>query len=113
MNARDMNEALLASFPEIEDELKKYMDRQDGLSTGAFLTYEDVFRKRIEFAVREKEDIFLKKVADFIEEMLETEDEYACNVLIVGVLEGLKANCNKDDIKAFLQTKSLEKFDSI
>ena len=29
-------------------------------------------------------------------------DEYAVNVISVGILEGLKANCNNDAVRAFL-----------
>lgn len=113
MDACDLNEKLLTNFPELADELNNYMNEYDGLDTGAFLTYEDVFRKHIETAVRTDEEAFLKRTSEFLEDLMATGDEYACNVVTVGVLEGLKANCKINDVRAFLYPKCLAEFEEL
>lgn len=113
MNSRDLNEKLLESFPELSEELNNFMSEEDGLDTGAFLTYEDVFRKHIEVAIRVKDNAFLQRAGKFTEALMETDDEYACSVVTVGVLEGLKANCEENEVVAFLQPKCLAEFEEL
>lgn len=113
MEARELNEKLLANFPELNDKLKTYMEEEDGFDTGAFLTYEDVFRKHIETSLRINDIAFLERAGKFLEELMETGDGYACNVVTVGVLEGLKANCNINHIRSLLRPKCRSVFDEI
>lgn len=103
MNERQMNEALLAAFPELDKKLKKYASWQDGMNTGAFLTYEDVFRPHIEAAIEKNDAIFLERAGDFIEELFLTGDEYATSVICIGILEGLKTNCDNEAVRKFLR----------
>lgn len=89
-----MNEGLLAAFPELGEELGEYVSWQDGMDTGAFLTHEDVLRPHIEAALDEGGREYLERAAAYIEGLLLSGDEYAENVAVVGILEGLKANCD-------------------
>lgn len=113
MKEQRMNAALLEAFPELKDEFNEYISWQDGLDTGAFLTYEDIFLPRIVEALNNNEIDFLKRSADFIEKEHTQEDEYAANVIYVGVLEGLKAKCEERKIRAFLHGTALKDFDSL
>lgn len=113
MEPRQLNEILLEEFPELATELEKCISWQDGMDTGAFLTYEDVFRPRLEKAVELGDDGFLERAGTFIERLLLSGDEYTVNVMIVGILEGLKANCDNDAVREFLRPRSLEEFDSL
>lgn len=51
MEPRDLNTALLEAFPELAPDFHEYVSWQDGMDTGAFITYEDVFRSRLEKAI--------------------------------------------------------------
>ena len=103
MDERQMNELLLAAFPELKEEFEEYASWQDGIDTGAFLTYEDIFRPYIERAVENGDLAFLDRASTFIEDLYLTEDEYAVNVVYVGILEGLKANCDNEAVRSFLK----------
>ena len=113
MNERQMNESLLVAFPELKDEFKTYVSWQDGMDTGAFLTYEDVFRPHIERAIENGETGFLERASTFIEDLYLTGDEYAMNVVYVGILEGLKANCDNDVVRRFLKPVTEKEFDEL
>ena len=113
MDARQMNESLLAAFPELEGEFGKYASWQDGIDTGAFLTYEDVFRPHVERAIEGGDASFLERAGSFIEGLYLTGDEYAMNVVYVGILEGLKANCDNVAVRAFLKPTTKREFDEL
>lgn len=108
-----MNEALLVAFPELKNEFDDYVSWQDGMDTGAFLTYEDVFRPHIEIAIDGDDASFLERAGAFIEELYLTADEYAMNVIYVGILEGLKANCNNEKVCAFLKPITQKEFEEL
>ena len=113
MNERQMNETLLVAFPELKDEFDDYVSWQDGMDTGAFLTYEDVFRPHLESAIDGDDASFLERAGAFIEELYLTADEYAMNVIYVGILEGLKANCNNEKVCAFLKPITQKEFEEL
>ena len=69
MEPRDLNTALLEVFPELAPHFHEYVSWQDGMDTGAFLTYEDVFRSRLEKAIALVDVAFLQRAGAFIEEL--------------------------------------------
>lgn len=103
MDESRMNKLLIEAFPELKDEFENYVSLQDGIDTGAFLTYEDVFRPRIERALETEDLSFLERAANFIEALYNSGDSYAMSVVYVGILEGLKANCDNQKVLAFLK----------
>ena len=113
MNEKQMNEKMLEAFPELKEEFDKYVSWQDGMDTGAFLTYEDVFRPHIEKAIEENDMPFLERVSTFLEDLYLTGDEYAMSVVYVGILEGLKANCDNSAVRAFLKPTTQKEFDEL
>ena len=80
----ELNEGLLGSFPEIKSEFESYVSWQDGMETGAFLTYGDVFRSHVERALTTGDSVFHERTADFIENLFLTGDDYATSVVYVG-----------------------------
>lgn len=73
------------------------------MGTGAFLTYGDVFRPHVERVLTTGDSVFHERTADFIEGLDLTGDDYAMSVVYVGVLEGLKADCDNEKVRAFLK----------
>ena len=108
-----MNESLLSTFPELKANFEDYTSWQEGIETGAFLTYEDVFLPSIVAAIDQNNAKYLERVAPFLEEHLTQCGEYSSNVICVGVLEGLKAKCDHDKVRSFLLDSSREQFDQL
>ena len=96
LNESELNESLLGSFPEIKGEFEGYVSWQDGMGTGAFLTYGGVFRPHVERVLTTWDSVFHERTADFIEGLDLTGDDYAMSVVYVGVLEGLRADCGNE-----------------
>ncbi len=113
MQERKMNEALLAEFPELRLKFDEYTSWQDGMDTGAFITYEDIFLPHIVAAVENEDFDFLRRVAVFLEKYLTQEGEYSSNVICVGILEGLKAKCDNEKVRLFLLKESRKQFDEL
>lgn len=113
MNEKQMNEMLIAAFPEFKAEFDEYASWQDGMDTGAFLTYEDVFRPHMERAIANGDKSFLDRATAFIERLYLTGDDYAKNVVSVGILEGLKANCDYEVVRALLKPATQKEFDEL
>ncbi|MDO4501675.1 MAG: hypothetical protein Q4D06_00685 [Coriobacteriia bacterium] len=113
MNEKDLNLALLEAFPELADEFEDYTSWQDGLETGAFLIYEDVFRPRIEKALTDNDCIFAERAFAYVEKLFASGDDYAVNIVTVGILEGLKANCDNDAVRKFLGASTLAVFNEL
>ena len=67
LNESKSNEKLLGSIPELKTQFKNYISGHDGMETGAFLTYEGVFRPHVEYALTTGDLVFLERVANFIE----------------------------------------------
>ncbi|WP_154053598.1 hypothetical protein [Olsenella uli] len=109
----ELNEGLLGSFPEIKSEFESYVSWQDGMETGAFLTYGDVFRSHVERALTTGDSVFHERTADFIENLFLTGDDYATSVVYVGVLEGLKADCDNEKVRAFLKPVTRKQFEEL
>lgn len=76
------------------------------------LTYEDLLLPLARQALVAKDKDFLTRVGSFIEELMDSGDDHAMNVAIVGLIEGLKAYGNPL-IRSFLGPVSLKEFDTM
>ena len=88
MKERQLNDLMLAAFPELTQAFGEYTSWQDGPDTGRFLTYEDLLPPIARRALEEGDDETAVRVAAFVEELLGLGDGYAENVATVTLLEG-------------------------
>ena len=113
MTSKDFNEMLLAEFPEIKEEFDKYVEWQDGIETGSFLVVEDVFMKYFYSKIEELDFQTINKICSFIESTYLLNDEYASNVIVVGILENLKSSDYSVKIAEFLLPATLNEYKEI
>ena len=111
MKERTMNEDLLVTFPELKNQFSEFVSWQDGMDTGAFLTYEDILLPHLIDAVENDNEDVLNRSSKFIEEHLTNRDDYSANVIYVGILEGLKAHCDASKVKSFLLDNARREFE--
>lgn len=102
MTSKEFNELLISEFSEIEDEFNEYVEWQDGIDTGSFLVVEDVFMKFFYSKLDELDFQSINKICNFLEKTYLLNDEYASNVIVVGVLENLKSSDYSQKIVEFL-----------
>lgn len=67
----------------------------------------------VEHALTTGNSAFLERTADFIEGLCLTGGDYAMSVVYIGVLEGLKANCDNEKVRAFLKPVTRKQFDEL
>ena len=113
MTAKEFNELLLLKFPEIKKDFDAYVEWQDGIDTGSFLVVEDVFMKYCNRLLKKKDYKKFAYVCEIIESILMMNDEYASNVVVVGILENLKCGEYEDLVLNYLLPISRKEFDDI
>ncbi len=98
MDAKQLNQLLINRFPELEKKYYKEVNWQEGDETGSHIVYGDVFAPYIEENIAVNNQEKLKKIFNFIEEVLLKKDGYAEEVIMFSVLERLlcnRQNCRK------------------
>lgn len=108
MTTEELNQMLMSSFPEINDELLAYMEQEgEGMATGCFHTHEDVLHPFIEAALESGNTAILRRVGAYVNMLLSTGDSYAKNVATIGILEWLAYVHPGSKPEAFLGKQSL------
>ena len=113
MTSREFNTQLLKRFPEIKEDFEGYVSWQDGIDTGSFLIVEDVFNKLLWRSVDNGDTELINRILSFAEAILNQADEYACNVIVVGLLEAIKGDERSAQIVPYLLPRSKKEYDSI
>ncbi len=113
MTERELNELLLTKFPEIKKDFDTYTEWQDGLDTGSFLVVEDVLMEYIRKVLGKKDYKKIAYICETIEEIYSKNDEYATNVIVVGILENLKCSEYADIIVDYLLPLTRKEYDEI
>ena len=86
------NRKLLEKFPEIHDNFITYTSWQDGIQTGSTLIVEDVFDPFCKKADMNKNTETVKRICEFVEECICSNDYLEYNVIYIGFLEWLKSS---------------------
>lgn len=89
---KEMNLKLIERFPELRDSYEKEVSWQDKDDTGAHIVYGDIFTPFIEKNIEKKDDGKIIEICNFIEELLNMNDEYVANVIGLSVLERIIDN---------------------
>lgn len=100
MGAKELNEKLLNNFPQLEKSFKKATDWQEGIETGSVIVFEDVYFKYIRRHL--KNETISKRNFEFVKELLNSNDEYAINVVCVAIIENLIASTKKELYEKYL-----------
>lgn len=113
MTERKLNELLLIKFPEIKKDFDAYTEWQEGINTGSFLVVEDVLMEYVKKLLKGKKYKKIVYFCETIEEIYSKKDEYATNVIVVGILENLKCSEYADIIVNYLLPETRREFDEI
>ncbi|MBQ7075834.1 MAG: hypothetical protein IJM94_03425 [Clostridia bacterium] len=89
MTSKELNLKLIQSFPEIKEIYHEETSWQDGDETGSHVVYEDVFVPFIKKQISDGKEQVIDNVFNYIEILLESNDEYASEVIALSVIESL------------------------
>ncbi|WP_455021234.1 DUF7674 family protein [Lancefieldella rimae] len=110
VNEKALNTLLLKNFPGLKNKFDECTSWQDGIETGCFLIFEDLLLPLAKKSIQDNDSKFAKRLSEFIEYLICSDDEYAVNVATVGILEGLKSMGNDELVSKTLGSRSLEVF---
>ncbi|MBQ7975791.1 MAG: hypothetical protein IJ300_08935 [Clostridia bacterium] len=115
MNSRELNLKLIDFFPEINGMYQEETVWQDGDETGSHVVYADVFVPFIKEQITESNEQMLSKTFDYIESLLNLNDEYANEVVALSVIETLLFDDEIDNALfiQFAKTKTLKLIEEI
>ena len=102
MTSKELNLKLIEFFPEIKDVYFEETSWQDGDETGSHVVYEDVFVPFLKEQINAKKEQILIYAFNFIEKLLELNDEYTNEVVALSVLEPLLFD---EDVNTFYFTQ--------
>ena len=106
MQAKELNQLLINSFPELEAKFHEEVDWQDGYETGSFVVFEDVFMPFLEANVEMNNEELIERIYSFIEALCDIDDEYVQNVLYVAILENIADYENSEPFAKYLKENS-------
>lgn len=110
MSPKELNTKLLEKFPELNDAFNEQTSWQEGISTGSIVVFEDVFMPFIINAVENNYTDLIKRIFEFVEELVKSNDDYAKNVAEVAIIENIGSYDIKDKIVKFLLPESLKSY---
>ena len=111
MVPKELNTLLLNKFPELKEKFEEETSYQDGIETGSFIVFEDVFMPFLESNVELHNEEMVERIYSFIEELCDIKDEYVENILFVAILENLAGYVNSEPFIKPLKAKSKKIFD--
>lgn len=106
MMEEKLNLLLIKRFPELEEQYNEEVSWQEGNSTGSHTVYGDVFNPFARVNILSKNEEIIKRIFEFIEELLMLNDDYADELVITTILEGIIEN---EDDKLYLMNFAGEK----
>lgn len=108
MEPKELNQLLLSEFPELQEKFNEETSWQDGMDTGSFIVFEDVFMPFLETYVEMNNTDMIERLYSFIEKLCDIKDPYVENVLYVAILENISDYVNPEPFEKFLKPKSLK-----
>ncbi len=94
MGAKELNEKLLGTFPQLRKSFDNVTSWQEGIETGSIIVFEDVYFKYLKRYLN-NENISNKNF-EFIKSLLDSNDDYAINVVSVAIIENLIATTKRE-----------------
>ena len=92
MKEKELNLKLIEKFPELKLKYEDEVNWQEGDDTGSHVIYGDVFVPFIKEMLNKKNNEKLNEIFDFIEALLNMNDDYIEDVLSVSVIESIIYN---------------------
>lgn len=106
MTNKELNLKLINDFPDLYEVYKSETEWQEGDNTGSHTVYGDVLAPYFRDCVSKKNYSEVKKILDFLEEILLCHDKYADEAVVFSVLEGMEETLINDRNLACLVGKT-------
>ena len=92
MSNKELNSLLLNKVPEIKEEFEKETSWQEGLETGSHVVFQYVLVPFSISALEKEQDDVIKRIFDFINNIIKTGGNFEKEVVQLSFLEPLKSD---------------------
>ena len=110
MTSKELNENLLLNFPELKEKFEDETSWQEGIDTGSFVVFEDVFMPFVKDSIKNNSKDIINKIFDYVEKLSLNNDEYVQNVLYVAILENIASFDDKQIYIKYFKNNTLKIF---
>ena len=111
MTSKELNENLLLNFPELKGKFEDETSWQEGIETGSFVVFEDVFMPFVKDTIKNNIKDIINRIFDYIEKLSLSNDEYVQNVLCVAILENVASFEDKQIYIKYFKNNTLKIFE--
>ncbi len=108
MTSKELNEKLLASFPELNAAFQEETSWQEGLDTGSFVVYEDVFMPFLRECLNKNDEAALERISSFFEDLSALDDAYVENLMMVAIFENIDVLASRMKCIGYFKEKTRE-----
>ena len=112
MIPRELNKLLVLEFPELKETFKEETSWQEGMDTGSFIVFEDVFIPYLEMCIINDKASQIEKIYSFIEKLSKIDDEYVENIVTVAIIENIVDHVESEKYAKYLKPNSKKIYDS-
>ena len=98
MDAKYLNQLLIMKFPNLQESYEEEVSWQEGDSTGSHIVYGDVLTPYLMECVEKNYTEEVKKIFNFLEEILLLKNKYSDEVIAFSVLEGIFHLLNENSL---------------
>ena len=103
MTSKILNTMLVTSFPNLQENYLNEVSWQEGDETGSHTVYGDVLTPHLVDCIATNNIQEVKRIFDFLEEVLRLEDNYSDEVIAYSVLENIAYLFkHNDSLKSYL-----------
>ena len=110
MKPKELNNLLLEKIPNIKSIFDEETSWQEGIDTGSFVVFEDIFMPYIIHCVEQGKTEEIEKCFSFIEECVTSNDLYQKNVIEVSIIENFHSYDISNKLAGFLKKESAKEF---
>lgn len=94
MGAKELNKKLLETFPQLRKSFDNVTSWQEGIETGSIIVFEDVYFRYLKRYLNNEN--ISKTNFEFIKSLLNSNDDYAINVVTIAIIENLVATTKRE-----------------
>ena len=86
-NTKELNTMLLEAFPELKERFENETSWDDGIETGSYIVYEDIFMPYVVQAFVDNDQESINRVMQFVERLASSDDVDVKNLIGISIID--------------------------
>ena len=89
-NTKELNTMLLEAFPELKERFEDETSWDNGIETGSYIVYEDIFMPYVVQAFVDNDQESINRVMQFVEELSSSDDVDVKNLIGISIIDNVR-----------------------